>query len=147
MLDERVPAFLGDIQEIKELFEIEQEQINLLKQAFETALSQLRLKTADEEGVYEWERFMNAWQQSDTLQTRKQKLINVLGMENASMTPARFKSMLEEYSGVTVTLTENAAQNKVDVVLSERPSAYSRVVRYIDQILPAHLTYTLEVSE
>ena len=88
MLDERVPAFLGDIQEIKELFEIEQEQINLLKQAFETALSQLRLKTADEEGVYEWERFMNAWQQSDTLQTRKQKLINVLGMENASMTPA-----------------------------------------------------------
>ena len=105
MLTERVPAFLREIQEIKELFEIEQEQIDALEQAFEKALSELRLETA------------------------------------------RFKNMLEKYSGVTVTLTENSAENKVGIALSARPDNYTSVIRYLEEILPAHLTYALEIAE
>ena len=139
MLTERVPAFLREIQEIKELFEIEQEQIDALEQAFEKALSELRLETASEEGVYEWERFMNFWQQ--------EMLIDALCMESGVMTPERFKNMLEKYSGVTVTLTENSAENKVGIALSARPDNYTSVIRYLEEILPAHLTYALEIAE
>jgi hypothetical protein len=147
VLTERVPAFLREIQEIKELFEIEQEQIDALEQAFEKALSELRLETASEEGVYEWERFMNFWQQNDTLENRKEMLIDALGMESGVMTPERFKNMLEKYSGVTVTLTENSAENKVGITLSARPDNYTSMIRYLEEILPAHLTYALEIAE
>ena len=147
MLTERVPAFLREIQEIKELFEIEQEQIDALEQAFEKALSELRLETASEEGVYEWERFMNFWQQNNTLENRKEMLIDALGMESGVMTPERFKNMLEKYSGVTVTLTENSAENQVGIALSARPDNYTSVIRYLEEILPAHLTYALEIAE
>ena len=147
MLTERVPAFLREIQEIKELFEIEQEQIDALEQAFEKALSELRLETASEEGVYEWERFMNFWQQNNTLENRKEMLIDALGMESGVMTPERFKNMLEKYSGVTVTLTENSAENKEGIALSARPDNYTSVIRYLEEILPAHLTYALEIAE
>lgn len=146
MLKDKVPAFLSEIQEIDELFEIEQEELDEIEAALGEQLSELRVSTASEDGIYQWERFLNLNQQDETLENRRAGVLNALSSQSEVMTLDRLAEIVKQMSGVEATVTEGDDCLHIVITLASRSSNYNKLPSYLEDIVPAHMAFEITLA-
>lgn len=146
MLKDKVPAFLSEIQEIDELFEIEQEGLDEIEAALGEQLNELRVSTASEEGIYQWERFLNLNQQDETLENRRAGVLNALSSQSEAMTLDRLAEIVKQMSGVEATAIEGDDCLHIVITLESRSSNYNKLPYYLEDIVPAHMAFEIKLA-
>ena len=127
------------------LFEVMGEQIDEVRERTEDFYQQIFPQTATW-ALPLWEKeYGIPFSVEMTQEQRRQQIL--LKKRKQPMNPFRFKKILEEISGVPVTVEENVEKNTIRIQLNGLISNLDEVRVIIEKIKPAHLLYQLKTSE
>lgn len=145
MLIERLPPFLQEIVEIRELTEAEQPEFDEVAAAVRNMPSELFLFTMGELGVRRWEKILGiASKATETIEERRNRVVMKL-MAKLPYSYRRLLEMLEQVCGKDGFIVElDAAKYSLTVkVAVERAANFPDVVELIDNVAPANLLVTV----
>ena len=145
MLIDRLPSFLQEIAEFKELTDAEQPEFDEAAAAVSNLPSELFIFTMGEIGVARWEKILNIPSKAtETLEERRNRIVMRL-MAQIPYTYRRLLEMLNPICGDDGYIVElDAANYSLTVkVAVTRAANFSDVVEMVENIAPANLFVTV----
>lgn len=145
MLIDRLPSFLQEIAEFKELTDAEQPEFDEAAAAVRDLPSELFIFTMGEMGVSRWEKILNIPSKAtETLEERRDRIVMKL-MAQIPYTYRRLLEMLEQTCGKDGFKVElDAANYSLTVkVAVTRAANFPDVVELVENIAPANLLVTV----
>lgn len=145
MLIDRLPSFLQEIAEFKELTDAEQPEFDEVSAAVRNLPGELFIFTMGEIGVARWEKILNIPSKAtETLEERRSRIVMRL-MAQIPYTYRRLLEMLEQVCGKDGYIVElDASKFSLSVkVAVERAANFPDVVELVDNIAPANLLVTV----
>lgn len=145
MLLERLPSFLQEIAEFKEIADAEQPEFDEVAAAVRDLPNQLFVFNMGEIGVERWEKILNIPSKTtETLEERRNRITMKL-MAQIPYTYRRLLEMLEQTCGKDGFIVElDAANYSLTVkVAVTRAANYPDVVELVENVAPANLLVTV----
>lgn len=145
MLLERLPSFLQEIAEFKELTDAEQPEFDEVAAAVRDLPNQLFVFNMGEIGVERWEKILHIPSKAtETIEERRNRVVMKL-MAQTPYTYRRLLEMLEQACGKDGFIVElDAANYSLTVkVAVTRAANYPDVVELVENVAPANLLVTV----